>query len=68
MCGDFTISVVRGSMTISLAPWRRRRFICDANTGCADAGLAPMIMMTSDFITESKVWVPADSPRVCFSP
>ena len=60
--------MVRGSTTISFAPWRSRRFICEANTGWAAAGLAPMIMITSDFITESKVWVPADSPSVCFSP
>ena len=32
---------------ISRAPSRKRRFICEANTGCASVGLAPMIMITS---------------------
>ena len=44
------------------APWRRRRFMRDANTGCAAAGLAPMTMITSDFSTDLKVCVPADVP------
>ena len=55
-------------MTISLAPSFSRRFICDANTGCPMVGLAPIIMITSAFRTESNAWVPADSPRVVFSP
>ncbi len=53
---------------MSFAPWRRRRFICDANTGCPSVGLAPMTNITSAFMTESKFWVPADSPRVFLSP
>src|SRR6201996_5275829 len=51
-------------MTISFAPWRMRFFIRDANTGCADAGLAPMTMMTSVSSTESKFCVPAEVPKV----
>ena len=34
-----------GRSTISLAPWRRRFFIREANTGWASAGLAPMTMI-----------------------
>ena len=37
----------RGSTTISFAPSRRRRFICEANTGWASVGLAPITMITS---------------------
>ena len=37
------MSVRRGSITISLAPARRRFFMRDANTGWASVGLAPMI-------------------------
>ena len=33
MCGVRTKSMRRGSATISFAPWRKRRFICEANTG-----------------------------------
>ena len=40
----------------------------EANTGWPSVGLAPMTMMTSDFMTESKACVPADSPSVCFRP
>src|SRR5215813_12570184 len=40
----------------------------DANTGCPSVGFAPTTMITSDFITESKFWVPADSPIVFFKP
>ncbi len=53
---------------MSPAPSRRRRFICDPNTGCASVGLAPITTMTSDFITESNDCVPADSPSVAFRP
>ena len=53
---------------ISFAPWRRRRFICEANTGCPSVGFAPMIRITSAFMTESNAWVPADSPSVFFRP
>jgi hypothetical protein len=55
-------------MTISLAPWRSRFFRREANTGCAEAGLAPMIIATSQSSTESKSWVPADVPKVCDRP
>ena len=39
MCGVRTRSMVRGSATISFAPWRRRRFICEANTGWPSVGI-----------------------------
>ena len=68
MCGDSTISVRRGSITISLAPWRSRFFRREANTGCAAAGLAPMIMTTSVSSTELKSWVPAEVPKVVERP
>ena len=58
------MSVRRGSSTISLAPARMRFFMREANTGCASVGLAPMIMMTSVWSTESKSCVPADVPKV----
>ena len=58
----------RGSMTISFAPWRRRFFMREANTGWPSVGLAPITRITSDFSTDLKVWVPADSPSVCFRP
>ena len=53
---------------IRRAPWRSRRFICEANTGCPSVGFAPITKITSAFITESKFCVPADSPRVFFRP
>ncbi len=68
MCGVFTSAISRGSMTISFAPWRSRRFSCDANTGWPSVGLAPTTMMASAFITESNACVPADSPIVFFRP
>ena len=68
MCGVRTRSMRRGSATMSFAPWRSRRFICEANTGCPSVGFAPITKMTSAFITESKFWVPADSPMVFFNP
>ncbi len=68
MCGVRTRSMRRGSATISFAPWRRRRFICDANTGWPSVGFAPITKMTSAFITESKFCVPADSPSVFLRP
>ena len=67
-CAERTRSIARGSTTISFAPSRRRRFICDANTGCASVGFAPITMIASDFITESNACVPADSPSVALSP
>ena len=66
--GVRTRSMRRGSAMISLAPSRKRRFICEANTGCPSVGFAPMTMITSAFMTESKFCVPADSPSVFFSP
>ena len=39
MCGVRTRSMRRGSATISFAPWRRRRFICEANTGWPSVGI-----------------------------
>ena len=63
-----TISVRRGSITISLAPWRSRFFRREANTGCAAAGLAPMTMTTSVCSTESKSCVPAEVPKVVERP
>jgi len=68
MCGVRTSAISRGSAMMSLAPWRRRRFSCEANTGCPSVGFAPMIMTTSAFMTESNACVPADSPSVFFSP
>ena len=58
----------RGSATIRRAPSRRRRFIRDANTGCASVGLAPISRITSDFSTDLKSWVPAEVPKVCLRP
>ncbi|MCY1523115.1 hypothetical protein D9M68_580010 [compost metagenome] len=68
MCGELTSSMRRGSITIRRAPWRRRRFRREANTGWPLLGLAPMTITTSVCMTESNVCVPADSPRVCFRP
>ena len=45
-----------------------RRFIAEANTGWPSVGLAPMTMITSVCSTESKFWVPADSPIVDLRP
>ncbi len=59
---------MRGSITISRAPARRRFFMRDANTGWPSDGLVPMTMITSDFSTDLKVCVPADSPIVCLRP
>ena len=53
---------------MSLAPARSRCFIREANTGWASVGLAPMTRMTSASSTEWKSWVPAEVPKVCFSP
>ena len=58
------MSMRRGSMTISLAPWRSRFFIREAKTGWPSVGLAPMTMMTSVCSTESKSCVPAEVPKV----
>ena len=46
-CAERTMSVRRGSSTISLAPLRSRFFSREANTGWPSVGLAPMIMTTS---------------------
>ncbi|MCY1173029.1 hypothetical protein D9M73_131780 [compost metagenome] len=67
-CTESTRSMRRGSMTISRAPSRSRRLSWEANTGWASLGLAPITRITSACITESKLWVPADSPKVCFRP
>ncbi|MNZ85159.1 hypothetical protein D3C78_1039390 [compost metagenome] len=66
--GESTRSMRRGSITISRAPSRRRRLSWEPNTGWASVGLAPITSTTSACITESKLWVPADSPRVCLRP
>ena len=63
-CGERTMSVRRGSSTISLAPLRSRFFSREANTGWPSVGLAPMIMTTSVCSTESKSCVPAEVPKV----
>ena len=42
--------------------------MCEAKTGCASVGFAPMIMITSAAWTESKSCVPAEVPRVVFIP
>ena len=62
------MSVRRGSMTMSLAPWRNRFFMREANTGWPSVGLAPITMMTSALSTLLKSWVPAEVPKVCFRP
>jgi hypothetical protein len=62
------MSVRRGSITITFAPSRTRRFMRDAKTGCASVGLAPMIIITSVSQIESKSWVPAEVPNAVFSP
>ena len=53
---------------MSLAPSRMRRFIREANTGCASVGFAPMTTMTSQWSTEPKSCVPAEVPKVCLRP
>ena len=53
---------------MSFAPARNRRFIRDANTGCASVGLAPTRRITSAWSTERKSWVPAEVPNVVFKP
>ena len=58
----------RGSMTISLAPWRSRFFMREANTGCPSVGLAPTTIITSACSTELKSCVPADVPNVVLNP
>ena len=68
MCGDFTRSIRRGSATISLAPWRRRRFIREAKTGWPSVGLAPITRITSACSTDLKSWVPAEVPSVVIRP
>ena len=73
ICGERTMSVRRGSMTISFAPGRpscprNRRFIRLAKTGWPSVGLAPMIRMTSLSSTLSKSCVPALVPKVVFRP
>ena len=67
-CGVRTMSMRRGSTTISLAPWRSRFFMREANTGCPSVGLAPITMMTSLCSTESKFCVPAEVPNVLPNP
>ena len=68
MCGLRTRSVLRGSMTMSLAPLRSLDFMWLANTGCPSVGLAPITIMISVWSTESKSCVPADVPSVVISP
>ena len=68
ICGPLTKSMRRGSATINSAPARSRFFNLEANTGWASVGLAPITMITSAADTESKAWVPADSPSVVLSP
>ena len=63
-CGEATRSILRGSITTSLAPWRSRFFMREANTGWASDGLAPMTTMTSACSTDLKVCVPAEVPKV----
>ena len=67
-CTESTKSILRGSTTIRRAPWRRRRFMREANTGWASLGLAPITMITSACSTDLKVCVPADVPKVCPKP
>src|SRR5436190_875009 len=66
--GVGTKSMRRGSATMSLAPSRKRRFMREANTGCASVGLAPITRMTSDWSTLLKSWVPAEVPSVVLRP
>ena len=68
MWAERTRSIRRGSMTISRAPARRRFFMREANTGWASVGLAPITTITSVCSTLSKSWVPAEVPKVVFSP
>ena len=63
-CGERTMSMRRGSSTISLAPSRRRFFMREAKTGWASVGLAPITSITSHSSTDLKSWVPADVPKV----
>ena len=67
-CGVRTTSIARGSTTISFAPSRMRRFICEPKTGWPSVTFAPISMITSHFMTEVNACVPADSPSVCLSP
>ena len=60
--------VVGGSITISLAPWRSRRFSRLAKTGWPSVGLAPITSTTSASITLSKSCVPALVPKVLDRP
>ena len=45
----------RGSMMMSRAPSRSRRFMREAKTGCASVGLAPMTTMTSDSVDRLEI-------------
>ena len=56
------MSIRRGSMMMSFAPWRSRFFSRLAKTGCPSVGLAPMMIATSVCSTLSKSCVPADVP------
>jgi len=67
-CGERTRSMRRGSITMSLAPWRSRFFMRLANTGCPSVGLAPITMTTSACSTESKSCVPAKVPNAVLRP
>ena len=68
MWGVRTMSMRRGSATMICAPWRSTRFIREANTGWASVGLAPISRITSALSTDLKSWVPAEVPKVWFSP
>ncbi len=68
MWGERTMSVRRGSTTISLAPSRRRFFMRLANTGWPSVGLAPITITTSVCSTESKSCVPALVPNAVLRP
>ena len=56
------MSIRRGSITISFAPWRSRFFSRLAKTGCASVGLAPMMIDDVGCSTLSKSCVPAEVP------
>src|SRR5437763_6092832 len=56
------IAVPRGSMTTSLAPRLAACLKKVAATGWLSVGLAPMIMMTSEFLQSLKVAVTAAEP------
>jgi hypothetical protein len=47
---------------------RKRRFMREAKTGWASVGLAPITMITSAEVTESKSWVPAEVPKAVLRP